>query len=81
VLRRVQISRLSVDYAIVERARLELAGRLPLNNDLKLLARERFESYIKTLACSSPSQFSEGAPFHLEDYCKALAAGLGITDI
>jgi hypothetical protein len=79
VLKRVQISRLSVDYAIVERARMKLAGALPLHLGLKALAKNRFAPYIKTLEQSGVTRLSEGAPLNLETYREGLAAGLGIV--
>jgi hypothetical protein len=78
-LRRVKVSRMSVDYAIVERARLELAGRLPLNPSLKALALKRFDPYLKTLATSRITSLSEGVPLNLRQYRESLAAGLGIA--
>ena len=57
VLRRVQISRMSVDYAIMERARAELqkpaaaiTGRPPIAK----LAVERFHPFMKTLGNERP---------------------------
>jgi hypothetical protein len=77
-LKRVQISRLSVDYAIAERARLEIAGRLPLNPALKACAVKRFEPYLKTLAASKVRSLCEGGPLDLQSYRDGLAEGLGI---
>jgi hypothetical protein len=78
VLNRVQISRLCVDYAIVERARLETAGKLPLDKELKNLALKRFEPYLKTLEQSGVTRLHEGTPLNLETYRQVLAAGLGV---
>ncbi len=79
ILKRVQISRVSVDYAIVERARAEVAGRLPLDNDLKVLALKRFESYLQTLGAGGITRLSEGGTLNLDKYRRSLAAELGIS--
>ncbi|MBN2580379.1 MAG: DUF4838 domain-containing protein [Pirellulales bacterium] len=79
VLKRVQISRLSVDYAIVERARLEIAGKLPLNEGLKTLALQRYDPYLKVLEQSGVTRLREWVPLDLGRYRKELAAGLGIA--
>jgi len=77
-LRRVQVSRLSVDYAIQGRTQLEVIGQLPLNIGLKALAVERFEPYLRTLESSGVVRLSEGSPLDLKKYRDGLAAGLGI---
>ncbi len=78
VLRRVQISRMSVDYAIVERARH--AGARPEGTDTALaaLAKERFAPFIETLRSSGLRNLREGRRLDLEDYRQNLAKALGI---
>jgi hypothetical protein len=78
VLKRVQVARLSVDYAIQGRTQLEVIGKLPLNIGLKALAVERFEPYLRTLESSGVVRLSEGSPLDLKKYRESLAAGLGI---
>jgi hypothetical protein len=76
--RRVRIARLSVDYAIAERARLEIAGKLPANPQLKALAQRRFEMYTKTLTTAGIRSLGEGTPLDAKSYRAGLAAALGI---
>jgi len=78
VLDRVRVSRLSVDYAIVERARCEVSGKISLNEGLKVLAIERFGPYFEALARGGQIRLSEGSPLDIEKYRRDLAAGLGI---
>ena len=79
VLRRVKLSRMSVDYAIVERARLQAAKKLPANEPLKKLAVERFAPFIDTLKASGATRLNEWSTLNLDDYRQKLAAALGIT--
>jgi hypothetical protein len=68
VLRRVKISRMSVDYAIMERVRLVSSG----NADLKRIAVTRFEPFMSELKSNGVTRLSEGAPFNYEAYRKGL---------
>jgi len=79
VLRRVKLSRMSVDYAILERARLQAANKLPANEQLKRLATERFEPFIATLRTSGVTRINEWSPLNLDDYRQKLAAALGLA--
>jgi hypothetical protein len=79
VLFRVRVSRLSVDYAIVERAKCEVAGKIPLNERLKALAIERLGPYFEALAGAGQVRLSEGSPLDIEKYRRESAAGLGIS--
>ncbi len=79
VLRRVQLSRMSVDYAIMERARAELkwvatTGRPPIAN----LAVERFHPWMKILETSGLTRLREGQKLDLNEYRKTLAKTLGV---
>jgi hypothetical protein len=81
VLRRVQISRMSVDYAIMEHARAEsnkftaaIAGRPPVAK----LAVERFHPWMKTLETSGLTRLREGQKFDLNEYRASLAKTLGV---
>ena len=58
-LKRVRISRLSVDYAIVERVRLEIAGKLPLNNDMKTIGIEKGIEKLRHLRDKADVVFME----------------------
>jgi hypothetical protein len=77
-LARVKISRLSVDYAIVERGRLELAGRIPANQQATALAKARYEPYAATLRASRVTRLHEGAPLDKEAYLQDLGKALGL---
>jgi len=81
VLRRVQLSRMSVDYAIMERARAELqkvpaaaSARPPVAK----LAVERFHPFMTTLESSGLTHLQEGQPLDLKGYRAALARTLGV---
>ncbi len=78
VLRRVQISRMSVDYAIVERARLAAARPESPDQALLALAKERFAPYIDTLRTSGLKNLREGRALNLEEYRSNLAKALRI---
>lgn len=69
VLLRVQRSRMSVDYAIVERARHEPG--------LRPLAHRRLEPFLKTLADSGLTRLREGQPLNVADYRAQLVQALG----
>ncbi len=81
VLRRVQLSRMSVDYAIVERARAG-AGRsaAAADDDAPILAvaRRRFGPFMETLRTSGLTNLREGARLDFDAYRRQLAAALGI---
>jgi len=78
VLDRVRRSRMSVDYAIVERARLQTAGKLPRNEALMGLARARFAPFIETLTTSRLTRLREWNPVDKADYAAKLAAALKV---
>jgi hypothetical protein len=74
-LRRVQLSRMSVDYAIVERA------RAAANSDPHAfveLARKRFEPFVRTLKASGMTRLNEGQQLDFAGYRAALAKALSI---
>jgi hypothetical protein len=78
VLRRVRLSRMSVDYAILERARLEAAQRLSINDRFIAMAKQRFTPFFQTLQTSKLERLSEGAPLDKEAYRRDLALRLRI---
>jgi len=80
VLRRVQLSRMSVDYAIVERARLAAAKRALDASLLAEPARRRLEPFLDTLSTSGLTRLREHTTLDLADYRSKLAAALGRTD-
>ena len=78
ILRRVKLSRMSVDYAIVERARLQAQKKLPANETFQSLAAERFKPFMEVLKSSNLTHLREGPPFDKEAYRRDLAKDLQI---
>jgi hypothetical protein len=78
LLRRVRLSRTSVDYAILERARLESSQRLAINDRFLAMACQRFVPFFQTLQASKIVRLNEGAPLDKEAYRRDLALRLGI---
>lgn len=78
VLQRVRVGRMSVDYAIAERARAEAGKGTKGDQPLVELARRRFAAYIETLGASGLTHLSEGGALKLDEYRRNLAAALGI---
>jgi hypothetical protein len=74
VLRRVQLSRMSVDYAIVERARTA-----PDKPPLGPLAARRFGPFIETLQSCDLTRIREGDVLNKADYRRQLAETLKVT--
>jgi hypothetical protein len=60
VLQRVRLSRLSVDYPILERARLQAYLRLAPDAKFRALAVERFQPFCDVLWTSRIIRFNEG---------------------
>jgi len=76
VLERVRRSRMSVDYAVLERARLQVQGRLPANKALKDVALVRFEPFFEVLNKSKLSHLRESAALDKAEYRQTLAKTL-----
>jgi hypothetical protein len=70
--RRVQISRLSVDFAVCERAMLMSAKKLPVHEPLRQLASRRAGIYLDTLKTSGLTHLREHLPVDFEQYGKAV---------
>ena len=79
VLKRVQLSRMSVDFAILERARLQAAKRLPANDALKTLAVKRFPLFFKTFEASAVTRLREWSNVDKAEYRSTLGKALGIA--
>jgi hypothetical protein len=79
VLRRVKLSRMSPDYAIVERARLQAQKKLPASPALLKLATARYRPFIETMKSSSLSGLAEGQSVDKEVYARDLAKALGLS--
>ncbi len=73
VLKRVKLSRMSVDYAILERARRPAAEAR-----LKTLASARFGPFFEVLEPSGLTRIEEWRPLDVADYRKKLGAALGL---
>jgi len=78
VLRRVRISRMSVDYAICERARIEAVKKEKGDAKLAALAAARFQPFVETLGSSGLTNLREGQRLDLAGYRSKLAAALGL---
>ncbi len=78
VLRRVQLSRMSVDYAILERACLQAKSDQKIDVPLGPLAAKRLAPFLEHLAASGVTRLSEGRPLNLDEYRKKLTESPGI---
>lgn len=78
VLRRVKVSRMSVDYAIAERARREAGDPANAASPLVVLAKQRFGPFMETLKSSKLTRLSEGQELNFNDYRTNLAKALKI---
>jgi len=76
VLRRVRLSRMSVDYAIVERARALAAQGKLADAPLGALAARRFEPFMETLAGSQVTRLREWNPVDKQEYRRGLETAL-----
>ncbi len=78
VLRRVKLSRMSVDYAILERARHQANRKLVVDQKFMKLAASRFQPFFETLAGSKLTRIEEWKTLDREAYRGKLAKSLGI---
>ena len=78
VLDRVKRSRMSVDYAILERARLQAQKKLPANEALAKLAVNRFQPFCEALQSSALTRLREGQLLDKQAYRRDLAKDLGL---
>jgi hypothetical protein len=76
-VQRVKSSRIGVDCAILERARLQKRSRLPKNEALMTLARARIKPFTVAVRDGTLANLAEQA-VDKEDYCRKLAADLGL---
>jgi len=76
VLRRVKLSRMSIDYAILERARHRVVKTRPTNQQLHMLAVTRSEPFFETLQSCPLSRIHESTVLDKDKYCKQLAEAL-----
>jgi hypothetical protein len=79
VLRRVKLSRMSVDYAIVERARAQASQKAREASPLGPLAARRFEPFVETLQSCDLTRLMEWRTVDKAEYRKKLAEALGIA--
>jgi len=75
---RVKVSRMSVDYAIMERARREAGDPAKASSPLVVLAKQRFAPFTKALQLSGLTRLSEGQALNFNDYRDNLAKALKI---
>lgn len=78
VLRRVKLSRMSVDYAILERARLQAQNKLPANAGSRSLAAARFKPFL-TILDGNIFRLKETENLNIEAYRRDLARDLQIN--
>ncbi|HPM81387.1 MAG TPA: DUF4838 domain-containing protein [Candidatus Anammoximicrobium sp.] len=78
VLKRVQLGRMSVDYAIVERVRAAAGKKDSAPSPLSALAVHRFQPFVQTLAASGLTRLHEWKQLDIADYRAKLAAALGV---
>lgn len=76
VLDRVKRSRMSVDYAILERARLQQQRKLPANEQLAALATARFQPFFEVLDRSHLTRLTEWTPVDKKEYRRKLTVDL-----
>ena len=69
---------MSVDFAILERARLETPRSLPIDEPFLAIAAERFTPFFQTLHTSTLTRLSETEPLDKEAYRRDLARALRI---
>jgi hypothetical protein len=70
-LQRVRLDRMSLDYALTERARKELP-----DSPVRALARQRLATYLDTLQNSGVTHLRENVPLDLPAYREALTRDL-----
>lgn len=75
-LDRVTLSRMSVDYAILERARLQAQQKLPVNPVFMTMAAARFLPFFEVFQGSTLTRLREGEPLDKELYRNDLAKDL-----
>lgn len=75
VLRRVKVSRMSVDYAILERARAS-QPKPPAGTPPDPFVAQRFKAFFEVLPTSGLTHLSEGQALNVSDYRARLAAAL-----
>ena len=78
LLDRVQVSRMSVDYAILERARLQARNKFPKNDAFVQLATRRFDPFFKTLRSSTITHLKERDAVDKGAYRQSVAKDLGL---
>ncbi len=78
MLRRVKLGRMSVDYAIVERARAAAGKKDKADAKLMALAAARYKPFMETLGTSGMTQLREGQVLKFDEYRAGLAAALGL---
>ncbi|MEN6452381.1 MAG: DUF4838 domain-containing protein [Thermoguttaceae bacterium] len=78
-LQRVRVSRLSVDYAILERARSQMNDRALPDLEFRKLAISRFKPFFDTLKMSRLTRLHESQVLDKETYRKQVARDLRLA--
>ena len=74
---RLRISRMSVDYAILERARTQAVEVAEDQRTLGPIAAGRFDPFFEVLESSGLTRLQEWRPVDVQDYRQSLAEALG----
>lgn len=77
--RRVRMARLSVDFAILERARLQSQRKLPVDPKFRNLAAARFRPFCDAFQTSRVTHLLESDSLNKQAYCKQLAKDLRLA--
>ena len=80
VLQRVKIDRMSVDYAILERARWQALRKLPVNERFMPLAAARFQPMMDVLWTSKITRLHEWKKLDKEVYRRDLMRDLRMKE-
>ncbi len=75
----MKLSRMSVDYAIMERARLQVAEEAAGRQGVPGVAAARFKPFIETLRSSGLGCLRASMPFDKEAYVRDLAKDLRLN--
>jgi hypothetical protein len=76
---RVKFARMTADFTILERARLQTQKKLPDNEKIMALAKARYASFADTMRKSPIGRLREGQPLDKETYLRDLAKDLQIN--
>ncbi len=78
VMRRVKLSRMSVDYAILERGRLQSLKKLPYDEQFRPLVESRLNPFFSTFEDCDLTRIREWYPVDKAKYRRELIRDLGV---